>query len=137
MAVRLKKRSYPEEEFQMAPMIDMVFLLLVFFMTVSTLAQSERLESVELPESYESEVPEDIADRGIVSLDAEGKVYAGTTQVTIAEMQRRLRETLAENPELRVTVRADKNTSYGEIKKVLQACAEAGAYDVIYATYQR
>ena len=136
MAVRLVKRSYPEEEFQMAPMIDLVFLLLVFFMTVSTLAQAERLTEVTLPESYESEVPEDLSDRGIVSLDAEGNIFVGQAPVTLAEMQERLRAGLRENPRLRVLVRADERTRYGDIQRVLRASAEAGAYEIIYASHQ-
>lgn len=50
----------------MTPMIDMVFLLLVFFMTVSTLAQAERAKEVDLPESAESDVPgaSELSDRG-------------------------------------------------------------------------
>ena len=44
----------------MTPMIDMVFLLLVFFMTVSTLAQADRQVELELPESASSDVPNDL-----------------------------------------------------------------------------
>ena len=49
----------------MTPMIDMVFLLLVFFMTVSTLAQADRAKKLDLPPSAQSDVPEaeDLADR--------------------------------------------------------------------------
>ena len=120
----------------MAPMIDMVFLLLVFFMTVSTLAQSQRLAEVELAESYESEVPDDLSDRGIVSVDADGQVFLGMQLVTLPEMQRELRAALQENPRLRINVRADQRTRYGDIQDVLKACAEAGAYEIIYATHQ-
>lgn len=120
----------------MTPMIDMVFLLLVFFMTVSTLAQGERRVELDLPESEESEVPEDLADRGTVSIDAEGLVYVGAREQSVPEMCASIEETLLENPELRVHVRADRATKYSDIRKVLHACAEAGAYEVIYATHQ-
>ena len=51
-------------------------------------------------------------------------------------MQASIRESLALNPDLRIYVRADQETSYEAIKKVLRACTEVGAYEVIYATYQ-
>jgi len=133
---KLRKRPHPEEEFQMAPMIDMVFLLLVFFMCVSTLAQAEKGVELELPKSHESKVPEDLADRGNVSVDADGQVYVGLEPVDLAGLKARISDALQKNPDLRIWVRADQTTSYGMVKPVLKTCAEAGAYEVIYATHQ-
>jgi biopolymer transport protein ExbD len=126
----------PEEDFPMTPMIDMVFLLLVFFMTVSTLAQANRQVELELPESASSDVPNDLSDRGTISIDATGQIYMGSIPQTLQEMQSLLKKFLTENSELRIHLRADRTTEYQYIKKVLRACAEVGAYEVIYATYQ-
>lgn len=122
----------------MTPMIDMVFLLLVFFMTVSTLAQADRAKKLDLAESSQSDVPEaeDLSDRGTLSLDAEGVIYLGTEAISLEAMQRTMKASLERNPDLRIHLRADQATPYREIKKVLKACAEVGAYEVIYATYQ-
>lgn len=122
----------------MTPMIDMVFLLLVFFMTVSTLAQADRAKKLDLPESAQSDVPEaeNLADRGTISLDADGTIYLGVEPISLEAMQATMKASLEANPELRIHLRADQATPYGEIKKVLKACAEVGAYEVIYATYQ-
>ena len=120
----------------MTPMIDMVFLLLVFFMTVSTLAQADRRVKLELPESASSDIPEDLADRGTISLDAEGQIYLGTQPQPLEAMQAAIKPSLSDNPELRIHVRADRATPYHDIKQVLRSCAEVGAYEVIYATYQ-
>ncbi len=122
----------------MTPMIDMVFLLLVFFMTVSTLAQADRAKKLDLPESAQSDVPdaEDLGDRGTISLDADGVIYLGMQAISLEAMQQTMKQSLQENPELRIHLRADQATPYGDIKKVLKACAEVGAYEVIYATYQ-
>lgn len=120
----------------MAPMIDMVFLLLVFFMCVSTLAKADKAEKVELPESHASEVPEDVSARGVVSVKEDGSIFVGTQSVSLEVLKERIGGELKRNPELQITVRADKTTPFGEIKKVLKACAEVGAYEVIYATYE-
>lgn len=137
MAIKRRTRIRAEEEFQMAPMIDMVFLLLVFFMSVSTLVHAGRTIEVELPESEQSDVPDDLADRGTLTIDADGRVYIGAEAVTLTQLRQHLRRALAENPRLRVHVRADREAEFGAIKEVLRACAEAGAHDVIYATHQR
>lgn len=126
----------PEEEFPMTPMIDMVFLLLVFFMTVSTLAQADRQVKLDLPESVSSDVPQDLADRGTISLDATGQVYLGAQPQTLEAMQTAIKASLSENPKLVIQLRADRATPYHTIKAVLRSCAEVGAYEVIYATYQ-
>lgn len=120
----------------MTPMIDMVFLLLVFFMTVSTLARADKQVELDLPESSQSDVPEDLSDRGTVSLDAEGNIYLHARPLDLETLQAEMKKALELNPELRIHVRADQETPYGEIQKVLRACAEVGAYEVIYATYQ-
>lgn len=120
----------------MTPMIDMVFLLLVFFMTVSTLARADKQVKLDLPESSQSDVPEDLSNRGTVSLDAEGNIYLSARPLDLETMQAEMKTALEVNPDLRIHVRADQETPYGEIKKVLRACAEVGAYEVIYATYQ-
>lgn len=120
----------------MTPMIDMVFLLLVFFMTVSTLAQADHRFELDLPESVSSEVPVDLADRGTISLDAEGRIYLGAEVHSLRLMQSTIEGALRDRPDLRIHVRADRATPYRAIKKVLRACADVGAHEVIYATYQ-
>ena len=120
----------------MTPMIDMVFLLLVFFMTVSTLAQADRRLELDLPESISSDVPESLSNRGTISLDAAGRVYLGAEVQTLELMRAKIKQSLDDRPDLRIHVRADRATPYSEVKKVLRVCAEVGAYEVIYATYQ-
>jgi len=120
----------------MAPMIDMVFLLLVFFMCVSSLAQAERAVPVELPASTESKVPEDLADRATITLCADGAIFLGAARAEPGELGERLRRTLEADPRTRLHVRADATVRFEDIRRVLRICAEAGAYDVIYATHQ-
>ena len=121
----------------MAPMIDMVFLLLVFFMCVSSLSQAEKADAVkDLPESHASEVPDDVSDRGIISVQTDGSVYLGPAAISLEELKTRISAEIKKTPKLQIMVRADKATPFGEVKKVLKVCAEAGAYEVIYATFQ-
>ena len=120
----------------MAPMIDMVFLLLVFFMCVSSLADVEDGIELDLPESNQSKIADDQSDRGTVSIDAEGNVYLGKSTVDSAHMKRAIQELIQRKADARIVVRADKRTEYRYVKKVLKDCAEVGAYEVIYATYE-
>ena len=131
-----RKRQYPEEGFQMAPMIDMVFLLLVFFMCVSSMADAEKSVPLDLPVSDQSKVPEDLSDRGTISVDVNGVVFLGERSVDSGEMKQAIRELIQRKPDSRIVLRADRRTEYRHIKEVLKDCAEVGAYEVIYATYE-
>lgn len=133
---RLKKINRPEEAFQMAPMIDMVFLLLVFFMCVSALAQAEKKIELDLPESSESEVANNLSNRGKISLDREGTIYIAAQKHTLNEMQKLIGNALKSDPDLKILLRADRETPYREIKRVLKTCAGVGANEIIYSTYQ-
>ena len=134
---KLKKKYEQEEPIPMAPMIDMVFLLLVFFMTVSTVAQAQKTKAVDLPESETASISDDQSGRGIITVDADGKYYIGETELSIDELQQRIEQQLKKNPRLKLEVRADLQTEFGAIKRALKACAEVGAYDIIYATHQK
>lgn len=120
----------------MAPMIDMVFLLLVFFMCVSTMADAEKALPLDLPESTQAKVPDDLSDRGTLSIDAEGAVFLGERPVDLDAIKEAIAALVQRNPGTRVVVRADRTTAFQSIREVLQVCAEAGAYEIVYATHE-
>jgi biopolymer transport protein ExbD len=134
--MRVRRKQRPGEDFQMAPMIDMVFLLLVFFMCVSSLAQAEKSIPVPLPESTESKVPDDLSSRVTVTVLPGGRVHLGSNRVDTAGLEEGIRRAAEKRPGLRVHVRAAQQVPFAEIRPVLKSCAGAGAVEVIYATHQ-
>jgi biopolymer transport protein ExbD len=133
---KLKRRNQEPQDFQMAPMIDMVFLLLVFFMTVASVAKSQKVVELDLPDSEESKIPEDASGRGILSVDTEGNYYIGDQARSLDEVKAAITARIRADPELRIQVRADQATEYEAVRKLLKTAAEAGAYEIIYATYE-
>jgi biopolymer transport protein ExbD len=134
--MRIHRKIRQAEEFQMAPMIDMVFLLLVFFMCVSSLAQADRHLPVDLPVSAESDVPDDLSNRGVISVKADGTFFLGAAAITPGDLASRIGAELKRRPDLRIQIRADGGTPFSFVRKVLKLCAEAGATEIIYATHQ-
>ena len=116
----------------------MVFLLLVFFMTVSTLAKADRSIEVDLAESSTSEVPEVDAldERFTVTLTESGGLYIGERSTPHDILAERLLSLKQERGFSQLNIRADGKTPYSAIDQVLTIASEAGIAEVVYATFQ-
>lgn len=119
----------------LTPMIDVVFLLIVFFMTVATLLTAEKIE-IEMPVAAASKVPDDATGRETFTLLEDGTLFAGIRRVDEAGLQEIISTGLAEQPGYKVYLRVDRNTPHKHVRDLMKQCAEAGAYDVIFAVFQ-
>ncbi|MEM9227755.1 MAG: biopolymer transporter ExbD [Verrucomicrobiota bacterium] len=131
--MHLKLPEHDEMDFPMAPMIDMVFLLLVFFMCAGTLVQASKSQEVELPESTQSQIPEQPGERITLTIYPDGSLYLGLIETTHAELPMRLSALTQETP---VLIRADKATPYRELEPLMQLCRDAGFGHLQFATFQ-
>ena len=132
--MKVKMPTREDAEVDMAPMIDLVFLLLIFFM-VASVVTVKKVE-VEIPESKHAKVPDIIKDRFMVSIDAEGNYYAGLMMIELDELSELIAEELEINPNLRILIRADHRVEYEICKKLMIACGDVGATDLIYAAFE-
>jgi biopolymer transport protein ExbD len=129
-------QSNEEATFQMAPMIDMVFLLLVFFMCASTVSQQKNLK-LEIPEAAKALVPKERPDRWVINIDELGNVYEGNIpfgddiETLAADVKAKMQET----PALKIYLRAAKNTPHKNVKKVIHAMATIGVDSFIFGVY--
>ena len=127
----IKRRSKHISVFSMASMTDVIFLLLIFFMVVSTLVVPNAIK-VNLPSSQSTATTQEPVAR--ITIDAEGYYYISTesapevTMLPVEELEARLYEIGAahEEEDPYVVLYADRSVSYGEIVKVLNASATAG-----------
>ncbi len=128
----IKRRSKHISIFSMASMTDVIFLLLIFFMVVSTLVVPNAIK-VNLPSSQSTATTQEPAAR--ITIDADGYYYLSTeampemTLLPVEELENRLYElgvALADEEDPYVVLYADRSISYGEIVKVLNASATAG-----------
>ncbi len=85
-------------------------------------------------------MPDDRSGRGTISIarsdDGAIQHFVGPHPVTFAGLQARIEEALTADPDLEINLRATAEMPFGEIRKILTACAELGAYKIVYATYQ-
>jgi biopolymer transport protein ExbD len=125
----------PGGAFQMAPLIDVVFLLIIFFMVVAKMNQQERIP-VQIPVASHSVRPDDPSGRGTVSIKENGDIFAGVEQVSPEQLLDLTRLRLKENPRFKLFLRADRRTPHEHVRTVMQTMAEAGVVDIIFSSYE-
>ncbi len=134
--MRLAKKQDDEVGFQLAPMIDMTFLLLVFFMVTTKISKEQVKVDIKLPTAANAVIPSDVSDRDIISIDGGGNLFIGHRPATKKELTEHLKARFKNTPPLRLYVRADRNTPGKQIKELMKIASEAGAINVIFGTYQ-
>ncbi|MDE1169994.1 MAG: biopolymer transporter ExbD [Verrucomicrobium sp.] len=123
-----------EFEFQVAPMADLLFVLLVFFMSVSSVDALRRQKPVVLPAAAQQAARAGAAHEAVVTLDArgnctgEGRALAGADDVRAWLRARREGDAA-----LRVVLRADKACPYKAVAEVMKLCAAARIPEVTFA----
>ena len=134
----MARKSYrPESDDSpdLTPMIDVVFLLIVFFMTVAVVIQADKVE-IEIPVAEESRVPDSVGNRSTFTVTVDGQFYAGPVPVTEAEMGEIVLDKVTNAPNYKVYLRADANTPHKYVRDAMAVCAENGAFEIVFATFQ-
>jgi biopolymer transport protein ExbD len=121
--------------FNMTPMIDVVFLLIIFFLLSSHLARRESQVELSLPTATSGEEAwEDTVPRVTVNVLADGSILFGGRKVTVSELDSRLlaaRQELGDRTEMRV--RADRDVAYRHISSILAATSRSGVWNVTFS----
>ncbi len=112
-------------------LIDVVFLLLIFFAVTTTFLEQPGIE-LTLPESSSAETTPPQQIRLFVGPD--GKLFLGDQPVSLENLKRELKEQLAKRNKKEVILSADTKTQHGIIVKVMDAARQAGATGLAIAT---
>lgn len=122
--------------FELTPMIDLVFLLVAFFMTLASVITADVIEGITIPVAGEAKVSEEKRDRQYVSIKGDGSLYFGHLQLNYDELAEHLIKAREENPHLRIYLRADADTPHRYVNEVMASCGQAGIFDLIFAANQ-
>jgi biopolymer transport protein ExbD len=107
----------------LTPLIDVVFLLLIFFMVATSFALIRGIK-VDLPTT--STPQEKIEQNIVISVTKEGKIYLGKTQISKTELVKRLKRQIGKKKSL-VVINADKDTRHGMVVEVMDLAKQGGA----------
>ncbi len=119
--MRLDRSDERDVSINLTPLIDVVFLLLIFFLTATTFSRDEVEMDLELPEAASAE-----AGSGqqtiVINIARDGRVVMDGREVTAAALRQKLRAAAARNKDQQVLIRGDTEARYGLVAQVFDAC---------------
>ncbi len=127
-AARRSNRSVAE--LNMAPLIDMVFILLIFFLVTTSFVKESGID-VNRPTA--STAVSQAKAAILIGIDATNRIYIDHREVDVRAVRANMERALAENPEGAVVVVADQASSTGTAIRVMDGCRMAGAQNVSLA----
>lgn len=124
--------------FNMTPMIDVVFLLIIFFLVASHLSDQESQVEMELPTAQSAVAPEAISSRITLNVPASGQFLFNGSPVSLESFEALIQQGIASHgTDLEVRIRTDNRVVYSSISPLLKSCAKAGIWNVTFAVYSK
>jgi biopolymer transport protein ExbD len=119
-----------EQEINITPMLDVVFIMLIFFIVTASFVKEAGIE-VNKPEAQTSQ-PKEKANI-LVAIDASGQIWIDRRQVDPRAVRANIERLHAENPQGTVIIQADRDSRTGVLVQVMDATRQAGVFDVAIA----
>ena len=126
-----KKRSKPT--IRLTSLIDIVFLLLVFFLLTSSFVDQQGV-TILVPEVENKS--EDVLPEISISIDEKGNIYFNSVLVNEAILLKLIKRNLKDMPNKNIAIRADRRVQYDSVVQVIDIAKAAGAKDFLLITQQ-
>lgn len=121
----------------LTPLIDVVFLLLIFFMVSTTFDRHARLK-VSLPEAS-AKATQQQKDPLVLSIDAKGNYFINDRQVvnqTLETLKQAIQKTIGDDKDVAMMLRADANTPHQAVVRAMDAASQLGLSKLSIATVE-
>lgn len=119
---------------QLAPMIDIVFLLLIFFIVTWQFTRSETELDVSVPTAQEGADPERQRGEIIINILGDGTIRIEGTTVDLPALLEKLSSIASQFENQPVRIRGDGTVEYQRIVEVIDTCQKAGIWNISFAT---
>ena len=116
--------------FQIAPMVDVLLVLLCFFILTWNFARKEMELSVKVPTAENAKEPTLDVNQTVLNLKEDGTMVMNTKPITFDDLGRRMADLAAINPDYAIILRGDENVPYKYVARVLGVCNGAGIWNV-------
>jgi biopolymer transport protein ExbD len=131
------ERSDERVDVNLTPLIDVVFLLLIFFMVSTTFDRHAKLK-VELPEAS-AKTEQQLEEPVVISIDVKGNYFINDRQVVNTQLETlkiALQKTIADKPDVSLVLRADAKTPHQSVVRAMDAASQLGLTRLSIATIE-
>ena len=132
--MKFQNKEPESAAFPLAPMIDVVFLLLIFFIATMQFSQSERELNVSVPVAEEGADARQTVGEIIVNVKEDGEVVVDNAVMTQAQLFEKLKRIAAVHQNQAIRIRGDGQVEYQKIVEVIDVCQKAGIPNISFAT---
>ncbi len=133
--MNFRSRAKPETfGFQIAPMVDILLVLLVFFIVTWSFALNENELDVKIPNATNAKPTEQYVGQVVVNVKSDGSLIFNRQPITEGDLQKKLADLARLYPDQAVILRGDDHADYGHIAKVLDICRGANIWNIAFAT---
>jgi biopolymer transport protein ExbD len=133
--MKFRKRTAPHVlGFQIAPMVDILLVLLCFFIVTWSIAKKENELDVKVPSEQNAKDQNAVLNQTVLNVKADGSVVWNKKTVSLPELSARLKELSNLFPDYAIIVRGDERAPFLFIANVLDTCRQANIWNVAFAT---
>jgi len=133
MSDRARWQTAEDFSIPFTPLLDIIFILIIFFLVATTFYSEERDLEIKLPEGTEGSLLKDKDTVFVINIREKGAIVVNEDILTFAQLSQRLEKVRMEKR--RVEIRGDTNARHGRIMAVMNLCKRSGIQD--YALTQR
>lgn len=135
MSIQIKRSQ--AANLSLTPLIDVVFLLLIFFLVTSEFEEEERKLDIVLPTATSATPMTGKPREVVVDIDPRGQLYVGGQAMTMAQLEEILVRAVANNPTNQsVVIRADRRVTFQPVVNVMDLCNRTGVSDYSVTTQE-
>jgi biopolymer transport protein ExbD len=119
----------------MTPMIDIVFLLIIFFLVSSHMASRETAQPIDLPSAATAVASEAVSPDATLNILSDGAMQLQGEAIQMEGLGRALQRIIEANGPMQLRIRTDRTLPYEQVEKVLTECSQAGVTDLLFGVF--
>ena len=128
-----QKAAEDEAQIDLTPMLDVVFIMLIFFIVTASFIKEAGVE-VNRPEASTSQPKDNV--NILIAINATNEIWMDKRRIDVRSVRANIERLHAENPKGAVVIQADKNSKNGLLVSVMDAARQAGVFNVSIAANQ-
>jgi len=121
---RRRKRRGVFSEINVAPLVDVILVLLIIFMVTAPMMKHGL--DVSLPQSETRSIDEQDIDRVLISIDKKGEVYINEAKIPMENFEMKLRQIYSDRLSKSIFLQADKEVPYGKVVEIMDLMKKSG-----------